>query len=69
MKFELDPRLKPYTVPIGLGAGLLLLIIIILIEWFAFRHSLAQEKRTSRGPNPETLGAAVSRRACAPAGE
>lgn len=60
MKFELDPRLKPYTVPIGLGAGLLLLIIVILIEWFAFRHSLAQENKASRAPNPETLGAAVS---------
>ena len=60
MKFELDPRLKPYAVPIGLGSGLVLLIIVILIEWFAFRHSLAQENKTSRGPNPQTLGAAVS---------
>ena len=60
MKFELDPRLKPYTVPISLGAGLFLLIIVILIEWFAFRHSLTQENKASRAPNPDTLGGAVS---------
>ena len=60
MKFEIDPRLKPYAVPIGLSAGLVLLIIVILIEWFAFRHGLAQENKTSRGPNPETLGAAIT---------
>ncbi len=60
MKFALDPRLKPYTVPIGLGAGLLLLVIVILVEWFAFRHSLAQNNKAPRAPNPETLGAAVS---------
>jgi len=60
MKFELDPRLKPYTMPIGLGAGLLLLVILILLEWFAFRHSLAQDNKASRAPNPQTLGAEVS---------
>lgn len=60
MKFELDPRLKPYTVPIGLGAGLFLLVILILLEWFAFRHSLAQDNKASRAPNPQTLGAEVS---------
>lgn len=60
MRFELDPRLKPFIVPIWLGAGLLLLIVVILIEWFAFRHSLSQDKKASRAPNPETLGAAVS---------
>jgi hypothetical protein len=60
MKFELDPRLKPYTVPISLGVGLLLLVIVILLEWFAFRHSLAQDNKTSRAPNPQTLGAEVS---------
>lgn len=60
MKFELDPRLKPYTLPIGLGAGLMALVIVILVEWFAFRHSLALNNATGRTPNPETLGAAVS---------
>lgn len=60
MRFELDPRLKPFTVAIWLGAGLLLLIVVILIEWFAFRHSLSQDKKSSRTPNPQTLGAAVS---------
>ncbi|MEN9680713.1 MAG: hypothetical protein RLZZ627_606 [Pseudomonadota bacterium] len=60
MKFELDPRLKPFTVPISLGVGLLLLVIVILLEWFAFRHSLAQDNKTSRAPNPQTLGGEVS---------
>jgi len=60
MKFELDPRLKPYGVPLGLGAALIVLIIVILVEWFAFRHSLAQNNKAPRAPNPDTLGAAVS---------